>query len=53
MGCNTSRGSKVVDPSEKPQERPKTATSTEESTAVEAIDANDKDVEEEQNEGSS
>lgn len=53
MGCNTSQGATVVDPSEKPQEKPKTATSTEEATAVETINTEDKDVEQEKNESSS
>lgn len=53
MGCNTSRGAKVVDPSEKPQERPKTAASAEETAAVETIDADAKDVEQEENDSSS
>lgn len=35
MGCNTSRGAKVVDPSERPEERPKTATSTKEASTEE------------------
>lgn len=53
MGCNTSRDAAVAEPSEKPQERPKTAASAEEATAVEAIDAEDKDVEQEKKENSS
>lgn len=53
MGCNTSQGATVVDPSEEPQERPKTAASAEEATAVETIDAEDKDVEQEKNANSS
>lgn len=54
MGCNTSQGAAVVEPSEKPQERPKTpASTTQEATAVEAVDAEGKDVEQEKNESSS
>lgn len=47
MGCNTSRGTKVVDPSEKPKERPKTATSTKETSAEEANGTTEKDKDEE------
>lgn len=53
MGCNTSRGATVVEPPEKPQERPPTATSTEETTAVETMDTDGKDLEQEKNESSS
>lgn len=42
MGCNTSRGSTVVDPSEKPQDRPKTAASTKEASTEETGGAADK-----------
>lgn len=35
MGCNTSRGATVVDPSEKPEERPKTVASNEETPTEE------------------
>lgn len=52
MGCNASRGAAVVEPSEKPPERPTTATSTEETAAVEAVDADGKDLEQEENESS-
>lgn len=53
MGCNTSRGATVVEPSQKPQERPKTAASIEETrTAVEAMDADGKDLEQEGNDSS-
>lgn len=53
MGCNTSQGAAVVDPSEKPEDRPETAPSSENATAVETIAAEDKDVEPEENESSS
>ncbi|AWP01908.1 putative retinoblastoma-like protein 2-like [Scophthalmus maximus] len=46
MGCNTSRGITVVDPSEKPEERPQTATSTEEASAGETNGTADKDKDE-------
>lgn len=36
MGCNTSRGSTVADPSEKPEERPKTAASNKETSPEDA-----------------
>lgn len=52
MGCNASRGAAVVEPSEKPPERPTTATSTEETAVVEAMDADVKDLEQEENESS-
>lgn len=53
MGCNTSQGATVVDPSEKPQERPKMAAPPEEATAVETVDSEDKDVGQEKNDSSS
>lgn len=46
MGCNTSRGAIVVDPSEKPEERPKTAASTEETSEKESKGPADKGEEE-------
>ena len=46
MGCNTSRGTTVVDPSEKPDERPKTATSTKEGSTEETNGTVDKDKDE-------
>lgn len=46
MGCNTSRGAKVVDPTEKPEERPKTATSTKEASTEETPGTADKDKDE-------
>lgn len=48
MGCNTSRDSTVVDPSEKPEERPKTAASTTEAPAVETNGTTNKDTENDQ-----
>lgn len=51
MGCNTSQGATVVDPSEKPEERPKTATSIKE---VSAEETNTRDeAKDEKTEGSS
>lgn len=47
MGCNTSKGTTVVDPSEKPKERPKTATSTEETSPEETNEAAEKEEVEE------
>lgn len=46
MGCNASRGSTVVDPSEKPEERPKTAASTQEASTEDTGGAADKDQDE-------
>lgn len=46
MGCNTSRGATVVDPSEKPDERPKTATSTKEASTEEINGPTDKSKDE-------
>lgn len=46
MGCNTSRGATVVDPSEKPEERPKTATSTKEVSTEETNGTTEKDKDE-------
>ena len=46
MGCNTSRGTTVVDPSEKPEERPKTATSTKEAAEEEANGTTEEDKDE-------
>ncbi|GLD58189.1 retinoblastoma-like protein 2 isoform X1 [Lates japonicus] len=46
MGCNASRGTTVVDPSEKPEERPKTATSTKEASAEESNGTTNKDKDE-------
>lgn len=43
MGCNTSQGAKVVDPSEKPEERPKSAASTGEASTEETDGAADAD----------
>lgn len=42
MGCNTSRGATVVDPSEKPEERPKTAASAKEAAVEETSGTTDK-----------
>lgn len=46
MGCSTSRGTIVVDPAEKPEERPKTAASTTEACAEETNGTTDKDKDE-------
>lgn len=46
MGCNTSRGTTVVDPSEEPGERPKTATSTEAASTEETNGTTNKDKDE-------
>lgn len=42
MGCNTSRDATVVDPSEKPEERPETAASTNEASVEENNGTTDK-----------
>lgn len=45
MGCNTSRDVQVVDPSNKPEERPKSAASNKEATAEESNGTPTKDKE--------
>lgn len=46
MGCSSSRGAEVVDPSEKPEDRPKTASSTEEASPEDVSGKEDKDKDE-------
>lgn len=46
MGCNTSRGATVVDPSETPEDRPKTATSTKQAPAEETNGTTEKEKDE-------
>lgn len=45
MGCNTSSDTTVVDTTEKPEERPKTAASTKETPAEETNGTANKDTE--------